>query len=136
MQKRRHIAWAIVLAIIAILVYLPALLRTDKFYGDAYSYLFLAKGLRSFQYHLIYYRHLKFLPLYPLAIFFVHSLSFGFLNYVFSAKLVTMISLIASSILVFDFVWHYTGNYAIGIMGGGHYCHISNLYLYSREYNF
>lgn len=136
LSLRSYLISAMILVFVALIAYLPIFIRTEKFFGDAYCYLSLAKGLKGLQYSLISYGHLKFLPVYPLAILLLNTVSGGLLSYVVSAKLITMISLIVTSILVFNLAFHCTRNYLLSIFGGGHNCNISNIYLYKRNYNF
>ena len=89
--------------LLGIIAYLPAMVMIHKFYSDSYCYLTLAKGLRGFSYSLLAHRNLKYLPVYPISIFLVNALSLGSLGYLYSAKLVSMFSLLATACLVFDF---------------------------------
>jgi len=101
-----------------LIIYSPSYFIIGKFYGDAYSYLSLAKGLGHFQYFLPFERHLKFMPAYPLSILSLNLVSLGLIGYISAAKLVSMLSLIAVAVLVFDFILFQTRDYRISILGG------------------
>ena len=101
-----------------LIIYSPSYFIVEKYYGDAYSYLTLAKGLRHFHYILPFERHLKFMPAYPLSILSLNLLSLGLIDYISSAKLVTMLSFMAAAVLIFDYILFQTRNYRLAILGG------------------
>jgi len=88
-----------------VVAFLPSFLCSRNFLADAFYYLTLAKGL-PFKYSLPSYAHFKYLPAFPALILLSHLLTGRLIDFMNAAKLVSMLSLIATSVLVFDFVYY------------------------------
>ncbi len=108
--------WFLLIVAIGIASYLPFIIKTEFFTNDAYYYLSLAQQIIEKKYYLEQYRHLRFMPFYPFLIFFIKQLSWGFLNYIQSAKLLSVLILLASSFLVFRMVLSLSQNYFISLI--------------------
>jgi len=118
-RKDRNYVFAVLFLVsLSAALYLPAFFLTVRFQRDSYCFLSLAKQIPHLSYQLTHYRHLKFLPVYPVIILWFRILSFGGLDYIYSAKLASMLSLISISLLTFDFILFTMRKYYLALLAG------------------
>ncbi len=118
MERRKYIYSTVIIIFLGTIAYMPSVLITRFFITDSYCYMILAANLSGLRYSLENYLHLKYLPAYPGAIFIINFLSAGFTGYLYSAKLVSMLSLIATSLLVFDFMFRHLRSNGLALFAG------------------